>query len=65
MTPPVRSELSAEDPPSTEAMVWRHEEAITEIKARLNRIEHQLWLVLLGIVGVLGGIIAQAIRGGG
>lgn len=52
-----------DDPPSVEAMVWQHQARLDAIDQRLNRIEHQLWLVLLGIVAALGGIIAQAIRG--
>ena len=50
------------DPPSLENMVWQHQARLDAIDQRLNRIEHQLWLVLMGIVAVLGGIIVQTLR---
>lgn len=51
-----------DDPPSIEALVWQHQARLNSIDRRLDRIEHQLWLVLMGIVAVLGGLIAQALR---
>ena len=51
-----------DDPPSIEALVWQHEAHIRNIDQRLSRIEQQLWLVLMGIVAVLGGIIAQTLH---
>lgn len=49
--------------PALEVIVGQHQVRLDAIEQRLSRIEHQLWVVLIGILTVLGGMLAQVLRG--